>query len=91
MTVPRKVYIGEDVHFVDGSNACRPAKVIELTPTDEQGGQTATLTVFGPTGVETRRLVARDELPPARKILPGERSYYQGGTWHVQVGGICGQ
>ncbi|MGE5827231.1 MAG: hypothetical protein ACM30G_02565 [Micromonosporaceae bacterium] len=39
------------------------------------------LAVLNPTGLFFHRC-PQDELPPADKIMPGERATYRGGTWH---------
>jgi hypothetical protein len=39
------------------------------------------LVVLNPTGLFFNRC-AQDELPPADKIMPGERDMHRGGTWH---------
>ena len=51
----------------------------DLGPGD---AQLADLCVLNPAGFFFNQGVPQDELPPAEKILPGERSTHNSGTWH---------
>jgi hypothetical protein len=63
--------------------ACRSATVTEVDPEDSTR---VGLMVANPTGLFFHPLAAggcvQDELPPADKIAPGERTQHQGGSWH---------
>lgn len=90
---PPAPFITAPVHYVshgtpprpDGSQAypsrCRAAIVTEVDGTDTVG-----LCVLNPGGVFFRQLseggAAADHLPPADKIVPGERAEHHPGTWH---------
>lgn len=78
--------IGRIAHYVsygtpggEYKSECRAAVITEVTgdPLESVG-----LAVLGPAGVFFNRAVPHDELPPAGKILPGERATHRPGTWH---------
>jgi hypothetical protein len=82
--------VGRIVHYVsygtpggEYTSECRAAIVTEVaTWADGLTSDTVGLAVLNPTGVFFDRTVVHDELPPAEKIVPGERTAHKGGTWH---------
>ena len=81
-----KPSIGKAVHYVsygtpggEYESECRTAIITEVTadPLESAG-----LCVLNPAGLFFNRAVPHDELPPADKIVAGERTEHRGGTWH---------
>jgi hypothetical protein len=81
---------GRIVHYVSYGtpggeyvSQCRAAIVTEVNPEEPLH---VGLAVLNPGGMFFHSLAVggcfQDELPPAHKILVGERSEHRGGTWH---------
>lgn len=79
----QKPSIGRVVHYAAytaNGTACVPAMINQLT--EDGHGQVVGLCVFDPRGIQMHGGCVQDELPPAGKIVSGERTEHQGHTWH---------
>lgn len=84
----QKPSVGRIVHYVDFgtpggeyTSQCRAAIVTEVSSRDCDTAPVG-LCVLNPEGQFFNQHVHQDELPPAEKIVPGERTEHRGGTWH---------
>lgn len=59
-----------------------PVRIDPVAYPGPDDAQLVDLCVLNPTGLFFNQGVPQDELPPSGKILPGERSTHNGGTWH---------
>lgn len=83
----QKPSVGRIVHYVsygtpggEYTSQCRAA-IIASVPGPDDPDSRIEVVVLNPTGLFFNRC-PQDELPPAGKIMPGERSEHHGGTWH---------